>query len=115
MADEYFQRIHQIMSLLDDENVEIIGAMKKFGPRNPGITRHLHLAQPCEDRISPINGSTDPDPRSRGYGQRSPEDSRLLALDRKMHGRMQRILLTARRPGRKQTGLCPVLGSNRLI
>ena len=34
MADEYFQRIHQIMSLLDDENVEIIGAMKKFGPRN---------------------------------------------------------------------------------
>jgi len=34
LADEYFQRIHQIMSLLDDENVEIIGAMKKFGPRN---------------------------------------------------------------------------------
>lgn len=34
MADEYFQKIHRIMSLLDDENVEIIGAMKKFGPRN---------------------------------------------------------------------------------
>ena len=34
MADEYFQSIHRIMSLLDEENVKIIGAMKKHGPRN---------------------------------------------------------------------------------
>ena len=29
-----FQSIHRIMSLLDEENVKIIGAMKKHGPRN---------------------------------------------------------------------------------
>lgn len=34
MADEYFQSIHRVMSLLDDENVKIISAMKKYGPRN---------------------------------------------------------------------------------
>jgi DNA-binding Lrp family transcriptional regulator len=33
-ADEYFDRIHRIMSVLDGENIKIISAMKKFGPRN---------------------------------------------------------------------------------
>ncbi len=33
-ADEYFDRIHRIMSVLDEENIKIISAMKKFGPRN---------------------------------------------------------------------------------
>ncbi len=34
MADEYFRSIHRTMSLLDEENVKIIVAMKKYGPRN---------------------------------------------------------------------------------
>lgn len=33
-ADEYFKRIHRIVSLLDTENVQIIRTMKEFGPRN---------------------------------------------------------------------------------
>jgi len=33
-ADEYFDRIHRITSLLDEENIKIISAMKKYGPRN---------------------------------------------------------------------------------
>src|SRR6266571_6608092 len=33
-ADEYFDRIYRIMSVLDEENIKIISAMKKFGPRN---------------------------------------------------------------------------------
>ncbi len=33
-ADEYFDRIHRIMSVLDEENIKIISTMKKFGPRN---------------------------------------------------------------------------------
>jgi DNA-binding Lrp family transcriptional regulator len=33
-ADEYFDRIHRINALLDEENIKIISAMKKYGPRN---------------------------------------------------------------------------------
>jgi DNA-binding Lrp family transcriptional regulator len=33
-ADEVFDNIHRIMSVLDGENIKIISAMKKFGPRN---------------------------------------------------------------------------------
>jgi len=33
-ADEYFDRINRITSLLDEENIKIISAMKKYGPRN---------------------------------------------------------------------------------
>ncbi len=33
-ADEYFDRIHRIMSVLDEENIKIISVMKKYGPRN---------------------------------------------------------------------------------
>src|SRR6266849_1018564 len=32
--DEYFERIHRIVSLLDDENTRIIRTMKQHGPRN---------------------------------------------------------------------------------
>lgn len=33
-ADEYFERIHRIISVLDEENIKIINTMKKHGPRN---------------------------------------------------------------------------------
>jgi DNA-binding Lrp family transcriptional regulator len=33
-ADEYFDRIDRINALLDEENIKIISAMKKYGPRN---------------------------------------------------------------------------------
>lgn len=33
-ADEYFDRIHRVISVLDDENIKIINTMKKHGPRN---------------------------------------------------------------------------------
>lgn len=33
-ADEYFDKIHRIISVLDEENIKIITTMKKFGPRN---------------------------------------------------------------------------------
>ena len=33
-ADEWFDKIHRIMSVLDVENIKIISVMKKFGPRN---------------------------------------------------------------------------------
>lgn len=33
-ADEYFDRIHRVNALLDEENIKIISAMKKYGPRN---------------------------------------------------------------------------------
>jgi DNA-binding Lrp family transcriptional regulator len=33
-ADEYFDRIHRVNALLDEENIRIISAMKKYGPRN---------------------------------------------------------------------------------
>ena len=33
-ADEYFDRIHRVNVLLDEENIKIISAMKKYGPRN---------------------------------------------------------------------------------
>ncbi len=33
-ADEYFKRIHQTMSLLDANNIRIVRAMTKHGPRN---------------------------------------------------------------------------------
>ena len=32
--DDYFDNIHRIMSVLDEENIRVIGTMKKFGPRN---------------------------------------------------------------------------------
>ncbi|OLD03021.1 MAG: hypothetical protein AUJ07_07335 [Crenarchaeota archaeon 13_1_40CM_3_53_5] len=32
--DEYFDRIHRVISVLDDENIKIINTMKKNGPRN---------------------------------------------------------------------------------
>ena len=38
--DEYFERIHRIVSLLDDENTRIIQTMKEQGPRNI-----LHIAR----------------------------------------------------------------------
>src|SRR5260370_30577628 len=38
--DEYFERIHRIVSLLDDENTRIIRTMKQHGPRNI-----LHIAR----------------------------------------------------------------------
>lgn len=34
MPDEYMERIHRIVSFLDADNVKIIAAMKKYGPRN---------------------------------------------------------------------------------
>jgi DNA-binding Lrp family transcriptional regulator len=34
VANEYFERIHRVVSLLDTENVLIITAMKQYGPRN---------------------------------------------------------------------------------
>ncbi len=34
VANEYFERIHRIVSLLDTENVRIVTAMKQYGPRN---------------------------------------------------------------------------------
>lgn len=34
VANEYFERIHRIVSLLDSENIRIVTAMKKYGPRN---------------------------------------------------------------------------------
>ena len=33
-TNEYFEKIHRIVSLLDAENVQILTAMKKHGPRN---------------------------------------------------------------------------------
>jgi DNA-binding Lrp family transcriptional regulator len=38
--DEYFERIHRIVSLLDEENTSIIRTMKQHGPRNI-----LHIAR----------------------------------------------------------------------
>jgi len=38
--DEYFERIHRLVSLLDDENTRIIQTMKQHGPRNI-----LHVAR----------------------------------------------------------------------
>lgn len=32
--DEYFDSIHRIMSVLDEENIRVISTMKKFSPRN---------------------------------------------------------------------------------
>ncbi len=32
--NEYFERIHRIVSLLDDENAKILNAMREHGPRN---------------------------------------------------------------------------------
>ncbi len=34
VANEYFETIHRIVSLLDAENVKIVTAMKQYGPRN---------------------------------------------------------------------------------
>jgi len=33
-ATEHFERIHRIISVLDEENLKIINTMKKYGPRN---------------------------------------------------------------------------------
>lgn len=32
--NEYFARLHRVMSLLDDENIKILQTMKEYGPRN---------------------------------------------------------------------------------
>jgi DNA-binding Lrp family transcriptional regulator len=43
-ADEYFDKIHQIVSLLDEENILILRTMKQHGPRNLlGIARKAKL------------------------------------------------------------------------
>jgi DNA-binding Lrp family transcriptional regulator len=34
VANEYFERIHRVVSFLDTENIKIVTAMKKYGPRN---------------------------------------------------------------------------------
>ncbi len=34
VANEYFERIHRVVSFLDTENIRIVTAMKKYGPRN---------------------------------------------------------------------------------
>ncbi len=34
VANEYFERIHRIVSFLDTENIRIVTAMKDYGPRN---------------------------------------------------------------------------------
>ena len=33
-ADDYFDSVHRIVSLLDEENVTILRTMKEHGPRN---------------------------------------------------------------------------------
>src|SRR5438093_8052429 len=43
-ADEFFDSIHRIVSLLDQENIAILRTMKQHGPRNLlGIARKAKL------------------------------------------------------------------------
>ncbi|TMI69030.1 hypothetical protein E6H11_06580, partial [Candidatus Bathyarchaeota archaeon] len=43
-ADEFFDSIHRIVSLLDEENIAILRTMKQHGPRNLlGIARKAKL------------------------------------------------------------------------
>src|SRR6266581_5409005 len=58
-----------------------------------------HMGKPklLEDWIDPSNSSADPYPWKGSFGRRSAKDSRILAANHEMHGRMQRLLFDSRR------------------
>ena len=56
--NEYFERIHKIVSVLDDENAKILEAMREHGPRNlQRIARKTGIPPPTvRARVSKLEG-----------------------------------------------------------